>query len=800
MADENQPIGQLSSQEFEKMRQEAISTADAIKDISKIIGDNAREISKATGDSASKFKDSFSASNALAKELSKITAEDLKLKGKSQQIEKKVQAALKEQVGLKSKQNNLLRQAAVATGREKELLEGISQLYGEAADNIDAQVDNTKKLYGELKRIDKTVQFFDNMDDLVQDIPVLRKFFGEFRKASEAAREAGGGKKGAFAGAKELAKAGGKAAAIFAGGTIVKGLVLMNEQTTELSRGLNISRDAAEDLRNSLNTTGRFSIAQMMEGIKAVNDELGTSGTITAETAEKMALMTQRLGLSGQEAAKLANLSAASGKTLDEFSDTLTGTVLAQNYVTKSAVDYKQVLKDVANVSAAVQLSSEALPGGIAKAAFNARKFGLTLSQLDNIAGGLLDFEQSIGAELEAELLTSRELNLEKARMFALNNDMAGLQQELANQQITATKFAGMNRIAQDAIAKSMGMSRDEMADMLTKQEAMKNLDKTLTDERFKSLSLTQQTAILEGKGLDRAEALAKLGKDELDYQKENMSNSEAMAMAATKMQEAVGKIGDPLNNIAKAMKGVADFAKLALGSLVAISVLRFGRIGKLGSLLGKGGLKAATKGAGKAGAKGAGNIVKDARLPSGFRNATTGRAVSKTAGQAAMKTGGKNVAKIAGKTATKAIGKSIVKKIPIIGALAGLGFAISRAASGDYVGAAGELASGLASTIPGLGTAASVAIDAGLAARDISKATSRSNPGGNGSMDVNDFTIRSNPKDTLVMAGGTRFGEETNKLLRELISAVKEGGDVVMDGNKVGQAINLAAYRTTTA
>lgn len=777
MADENQPIGKLSSQEFEKIRQDAISTADAIKDISKIIGDNARAISKATGDSAAKFKDSFSASNALAKELSNISAEDLKIKGKSQQIEKKVQAALKEQVGLRSKQQSLLRQAAVATGREKELLEGIAELYAEAANNIDAQVDNTKKLHTELKRIDKTVKFFDNMDDLVQDIPVLRKFFGEFRKASEAAREAGGGKKGAFAGAKELAKAGGKAAAIFTGGTVVKGLVLMNEQTTELSRGLNISRDAAEDLRNSLNTTGRFSIAQMIEGIKAVNDELGTSGTITAETAEKMALMTQRLGLSGQEAAKLANLSAASGKTLDEFSDTLTGTVLAQNYVTKSAVDYKQVLKDVANVSAAVQLSSEALPGGIAKAAFNARKFGLTLSQLDNIAGGLLNFEESIGAELEAELLTGRELNLEKARMYALTNDMAGLQQELANQQITAASFAGMNRIAQDAIAKSMGMSRDEMAEMLTKQEAMKNLDKTLTDERFKALSLTQQTAILEGKGLDRAEALAKLGKDELDYQKENMSNSEAMAMAATKMQEAVGEIGDPLDRVATAMKGVADFAKLALGSLVAISVLRFGRIGKLGSILGKGGTKAATKSAS--------GVVKDARLPSGFRDVATGRAVSKTAGQAALKTG------------SKSIGKSIVKKIPLIGALAGLGFAISRAASGDFIGAAGELASGVASTIPGLGTAASVAIDAGLAARDISKATSRSNPGGSSEMRVNDFTLRSNPKDTLVMAGGTRFGEETNTLLKELIAAVKEGGDVFIDGNKAGMALNLGAYRS---
>ncbi len=61
----------------------------------------------------------------------------------------------------------------------------------------------------------------------------------------------------------------------------------------------------------------------------------------------------------------------------------------------------------------------------------------------------------------------------------------------------------------------------------------------------------------------------------------------------------------------------------------------------------------------------------------------------------------------------------------------------------------------------------------------------------------VNDFTIRSNPKDTLVMAGGTRFGEETNTLLKELIAAVKEGGDVFIDGNKAGMALNLGAYRS---
>ena len=258
------------------------------------------------------------------------------------------------------------------------------------------------------------------------------------------------------------------------------------------------------------------------------------------------------------------------------------------------------------------------------------------------------------------------------------------------------------------------------------------------------------------------------------------MSVQEKFIKAMDDLAQAASKFAKFIDFIGQGFTFISQNASAVLGTMVALGALRFRNIFKLGGVfnkfLGKGGTKAATKSAS--------GVVKDARLPSGFRDVATGRAVSKTTGQAALKTGGKS------------IGKSIVKKIPLIGALAGLGFAISRAASGDFIGAAGELASGVASTIPGLGTAASVAIDAGLAARDISNATSRSNPGGSSEMRVNDFTLRSNPKDTLVMAGGTRFGEETNALLKELITATKEArGDVLIDGNKAGIALNLAAY-----
>jgi hypothetical protein len=65
---------------------------------------------------------------------------------------------------------------------------------------------------------------------------------------------------------------------------------------------------------------------------------------------------------------------------------------------------------------------------------------------------------------------------------------------------------------------------------------------------------------------------------------------------------------------------------------------------------------------------------------------------------------------------------KTAIKKVPVIGALAALGFGASRLFKGDPVGAGLEIASGVASIVPGLGTAASLGIDAAIIARDMSK------------------------------------------------------------------------------
>ena len=81
-----------------------------------------------------------------------------------------------------------------------------------------------------------------------------------------------------------------------------------------------------------------------------------------------------------------------------------------------------------------------------------------------------------------------------------------------------------------------------------------------------------------------------------------------------------------------------------------------------------------------------------------------------------AAKVGGKAIAKVG----AKALGKGLLKKIPFVGLGAGLLFAGQRLMAGDMKGAMLEAASGIAGTIPGVGTAISVGLDATLAAKDM--------------------------------------------------------------------------------
>jgi len=95
---------------------------------------------------------------------------------------------------------------------------------------------------------------------------------------------------------------------------------------------------------------------------------------------------------------------------------------------------------------------------------------GLELKQLDAIADSFLDYESSITKEMEAQVLTGKDINLNKAREAFLNNDLVKAAEEITKQVGSVDAFLKMDRIRAESLASAFGMSRDALADMLKKQ------------------------------------------------------------------------------------------------------------------------------------------------------------------------------------------------------------------------------------------------------------------------------------------------------------------------------------------
>jgi hypothetical protein len=108
-----------------------------------------------------------------------------------------------------------------------------------------------------------------------------------------------------------------------------------------------------------------------------------------------------------------------------------------------------------------------------------------------------------------------------------------------------------------------------------------------------------------------------------------------------------------------------------------------------------------------------------------------------------AIESGAKSVAtvgsKFLGKTGLKGLAV-ILRKIPVVGLLISIGFAAYRFSKGDYAGGLIDLASGLASTIPVVGTAVSIILDIWNAKRDLESGGVKANAAKGWNKKLTDF------------------------------------------------------------
>jgi hypothetical protein len=367
----------------------------------------------------------------------------------------------------------------------------------------------------------------------------------------------------------------------------------MDTSAANLARSMNLTYENAWKVRKALmdssiasgelSATGESLSKSMIE----MNSQLGTAARFDNE---RLITYTKLRDVAKFEAEVLEDINRTSLASKQTQLD-VTKNRLAQINLSKiqlgRQIDERKVMQDIAKASYNIKINYLGRDKDLAKAATQARAFGMELSQTEKIAESLMDFEGSIQKQMEAELLTGRTLNLERARYYALTNDITGLQTELNKQGITAEKFGKMNRIQQSAIAESMGMSKEEMSKMLVEQKALQNLGVGSLEAAQKEYELAVKNGTVE-------EYKKKLGDDSLARQFQQQSLQERMTMAVEKMLSAFEKLAvvfKPLYQLALFFVEALGKSETLLKSMAAlVTLIAAKKMFNLGSsLFGKG-------------------------------------------------------------------------------------------------------------------------------------------------------------------------------------------------------------------
>jgi hypothetical protein len=272
-------------------------------------------------------------------------------------------------------------------------------------------------------------------------------------------------------------------------GLIIKAFKILVElgfkadtQITNLSKSMAVSKEEATALRDrfvEIQNTGN-SLFETTENLIAAQLELanafGATRGFSEQQVKDQVYLTKQIGLSVDEAASLQQIAMANGLTADQVVKSTIKQTSSLAKQTGIQLDNKKILGEVAKVSGQLRLQYQNNPGLIAQAVVQTQKLGVSLEQAKKMAEGLLDFESSIANELEAELVTGKDLNLEQARLLALNGKSAEAAAEMLKQVGGTAEFSKMNVIQQEALAKALGMNADELANSLIQQENLNKL------------------------------------------------------------------------------------------------------------------------------------------------------------------------------------------------------------------------------------------------------------------------------------------------------------------------------------
>lgn len=509
-----------------------------------------------------------------------------------------------------------------------------------------------------------------------------------------------------------------------------------------------------------------YGAAQMeMAGVSAdrVAEAIKTTGNVlgrmpTSRVASDMAVMAARTGATDESLASLAhmfmNIDGLSMSTALNMEDGLAAMAKSLNipmdaFINEMAEASKEML--------GYQIKSGP---ALAKQVAYAKSLGVSFSDIAKAGQNMvLNYKDSIKSEMQLSAMLGKQVDLSEVRSKFAMGDTKGALEALKAQGLNP---AEMDMFQQQALQQATGMDLQTLRNIYTGEGRTGNLkegnaeagnrsflgrvESAQREQAIGSANISANQAILSAK-LEQeisskyfkliADSQSKMGAEYINILTEKLGADEA-AIELDRMKNNAITNNKQLQGLSAAIDQTTQRMNLLQNVITTlIGVVGGAALMGVGSSLmkGKGGsiLKNMMPSFGK---KAAADIAPApivtkrgitlqrnvaGNIPTTSIASNAVKATEKVGIKSAEKIGMKSVGKLGISGLAKAGGKGLLKKIPGVGLIAGAGFAADRFKDGDYLGALGELASGVASTLPGIGTAVSMAIDAGLALKDMS-------------------------------------------------------------------------------
>ena len=326
---------------------------------------------------------------------------------------------------------------------------------------------------------------------------------------------------------------------------------LLNSQTKQTEQNLN---------NVYMSTVGLgASMEDVAQAAGAFTSEFGGIEQPAENTIKSMVVLNKNFGVAIQDAAKVNKVFQNMAGVSEEVAQRQSEIVVELSR--QAGVAPRDVMADIAESADEAGGFFRGNTQEMIRQSVAARAMGSSFKEVANVARGLLDYQSSISAEMEASAILQTNLNFSQARYMAATGDIVGAQQDMVKQLRSRVNLEKASIFEREAIAKATGMEFGQL------------LNLSRIQERFGDLK-TEQLAAAQSL-LKQGKDLSKLTGDDLAAETQRLANQEEMQGKLESMGNRLSAIGASL---LQAFLPIGEV--LVTGLEGAVSIISF--IGKI--------------------------------------------------------------------------------------------------------------------------------------------------------------------------------------------------------------------------